>query len=278
MIRISSPSALVTIDPAAGGRVSQLEVWGTQLLVGPPADQPDDRSTMWGSFPMAPWAGRLRHGRFCVDDEWFQVDRDLPPHAIHGTTYAREWTVETATRRRTDRDHAIEMRCDLEWPLGGVAHQRIQVDDRSLICELAVTADRRMPAEVGWHPWFRKPDRLEFSPDAMYERDGSLPTGDLVPPNAGPWDDCFVNTDPISLHYPDIVLTVSSDCDHVVVYDEPTHATCVEPQSGPPDAFNLRPRILEAGERFGRTMTISWRRSSDTGGSSPTIASSPTVE
>jgi aldose 1-epimerase len=278
MIRISSPTAVVTIDPAAGGRIAQLEVWDTPLLVSRPADSPDDRSMGWGSFPMAPWVGRLRNGQFSLDGQTFQLDRDLPPHAIHGTTYSREWMPGSEVDPPSESGGVIELRCDLDWPLGGFAQQRLQLDHRSLVCQLAVTADRRMPAEVGWHPWFVKPDRLEFNPDAMYERVDALPTGNLVPPSAGPWDDCFVNTDPVSLQYPDIVLTVSSDCDHLVVYDEPTHATCVEPQSGPPDAFNLRPRVLEAGERFQRTMTISWRRPSSVAGHAPTVAPSPTVD
>jgi aldose 1-epimerase len=281
MISISSPNAVVTVDPTAGGRIAQLEVWGIPLLVTRPDDSPDDRSMSWGLFPMAPWVGRLRNGQFSLDGETFQLERDLPPHAIHGTTYTREWTTgsdlgrtsepEPSEPEPSEPEGVIELRCDLDWPLGGFAQQRFHIDHRSLVCQLTVTADRRMPAEVGWHPWFVKPDGLVFNPDAMYERIDSLPTGNLVPPTAGPWDDCFVNTDPVSLHYPDIVLTVSSDCDHLVVYDEPTHATCVEPQSGPPDAFNLRPRVLEAGERFQRTMTISWQRPSPAGVPSPTV-------
>jgi aldose 1-epimerase len=93
----------------------------------------------------------------------------------------------------------------------------------------------------------------------MYARDDEgIPSGELVSPPPGPWDDCFVNTEPVELHYAELTVTVTSDCDHWVVYDEPSHATCVEPQSGPPDAFNLRPRLLQPGERLIRTMTIQW--------------------
>ena len=31
---------------------------------------------------------------------------------------------------------------------------------------------------------------------------------------------------------------MTSTCDHVVLYDQPRHAICVEPQTGPPDALN----------------------------------------
>ena len=98
----------------------------------------------------------------------------------------------------------------------------------------------------------------------MYARGGiGLPHATLVPPVAGPWDDCFVNHRPVTLHYaplrPSPTVTVTSDCDHWVVYDQPAHATCVEPQSGPPDALNVAPVLVTPGQPLARTMTIAWR-------------------
>ena len=89
----------------------------------------------------------------------------------------------------------------------------------------------------------------------------AVATGELVAPSTPPWDDCFVNTGPVTLVYDREVapeLTVSSDCDHWVVYDEPATATCVEPQSGPPDSPNIRPRLVIPGEPLLRTMTLTW--------------------
>ena len=119
-----------------------------------------------------------------------------------------------------------------------------------------------MPVTLGWHPWFRKPvaDDLRF--DAMYRQDDAgIPTGELIDPAARPWDDCFVRPlAPLVLQIsPSITVTVASDCDHWVVYDKPEHATCVEPQSGPPDAANLgAATIIQPGEMLQRTMTIAW--------------------
>ena len=79
----------------------------------------------------------------------------------------------------------------------------------------------------------------------MYRRDEfGVPTGALVEPTDGPWDDCFVDTGPVvlALRPRSRRRVTSSDCDHWVVFDEPADATCVEPQSGPPDGFNLAPR------------------------------------
>jgi aldose 1-epimerase len=123
-----------------------------------------------------------------------------------------------------------------------------------------------MPADLGWHPWFVKPERLDLDAAAMYELDDEMiPTGRMVPPGPPPWDNCFVGVRPPVLHYPGLTVTVTSDCDHWVVFDHPAHATCVEPQTGPADALNQRPRILAAGERLARSMTISWLPTTEPG-------------
>lgn len=273
-IELRSGDVVVTIEPGAGGRIGQIAVGPQPLLC-------DDRSAGaigWGSYPMAPWAGRLRDGRFTFAGTTHQLalnhtDEDGTRHAIHGTVFDAQWTVEAVGA------DAITLRCPLDaavlWPFGGTARQTISVDHDRLTCELRVEADGDpFPASIGWHPWFRKPDRLTFEPDGMYERgDIGLPRATLVPPVAGPWDDCFVNHKPVTLHYDArerdardrdarsaaTAVTVTSDCDHWVVYDQPAHATCVEPQSGPPDALNVAPVLVTPGHPLARTMTIAWR-------------------
>jgi aldose 1-epimerase len=42
-----------------------------------------------------------------------------------------------------------------------------------------------------------------------------------------------------------------------VVYDEPGHAVCVEPQSGPPDGPNLEPVMVPANGVLQRWMRLS---------------------
>lgn len=253
---MASPIALraddlsVAVDLTHGGRLASLAAGPLELLV-----TDGDAPMTWGAFPMAPWAGRLRDGRFDVADEHHEVHRNHPPHAIHGTVFESPWTLVDQGPTQ------LELRCSLDrhgWDLGGTARQRVTIGTGWVECELAVTAgDSVMPAEIGWHPWFVKPDRLHLTPDAMYVRgaDG-LPTGEIVEPRPGPWDDCFVNTSPVELHYGSTVVSVTSDCDHLVVFDEPEHATCVEPQSGPPDSFHVRPRLLGPGETLRRTMRI----------------------
>jgi aldose 1-epimerase len=253
VIELVAGTASCTLAPTLGGRVASLRVDGGELLVGGDADTPP---MAWGSYPMAPWAGRVRHGRFTFDGVEHRLPLGMPPHAIHGTTYLAPWDVVGGTAT------TCELTCALDWAFGGVAHQRITLGPSSLRCELSVAAgERPMPAEIGWHPWFVRPVDVGFSPSAMYQRDGEhLATGRLVPTPPGPWDDCFVNTRPVELRYPDLTVTLTSDCVDWVVYDEPEHAVCVEPQSGPPDAFTTRPRRLGPGATLRRWFAIEWRR------------------
>lgn len=116
-----------------------------------------------------------------------------------------------------------------------------------------------MPAAIGWHPWFRKPDRLVFAPARIYPRDAQgIATLPLAPAPPGPWDDCFPYRDPIVLQRGGQRLRLSSDCAHWVVYDGTAHATCVEPQTGPPDAFNLAPAILAPGQTLEAFFLLEW--------------------
>jgi aldose 1-epimerase len=53
-------------------------------------------------------------------------------------------------------------------------------------------------------------------------------------------------------------LVVESTCDDLVVFDEPTHAVCVEPQTGPPDALRLTPVLVEPGWPLVAEATFAW--------------------
>ncbi len=252
MIELEAGTAYLTIDAEAGGRLVQLEVAGTKLLK-------DDRSggdLTWGSYPMAPWAGRVRHGRFTFDGVEHQLPINLLPHAIHGTTFTMPWEVVDA-----GRDYC-ELRCPLTWSFGGTAHQHIALDERGLTCMLSVYAQQQaMPAVVGWHPNFVKPLRTQLDFERMYVRDHEFIAIDqLVEPREHPWDDCFVRpVGPLRMWFPEVTVTVDSDCDHWVVFDMLDDSTAVEPQSGPPDAFTIGGATrLEPGELLQRRMTLAW--------------------
>jgi aldose 1-epimerase len=247
---------LVSVDD--GGRLGSVTVGGHELLVTDRSGGP----MTWGSYPMAPWAGRIRRGRFTFDG----VERRLPitmsPHAIHGVVYDRPW-------RTLDRD-SIAIDLDERWPFRGRVAQRFVVNDDGLSVTMTLEADGPQPVVLGWHPWFRRvladgarPVRLSLDAAAMLLRDDDgIPTGERVAPPPGPWDDVFtgLRSDPV-LEWPGLLrLEMSSSCPWWVVYTMPEHAVCVEPQSGPPDAVSLAPEVVAPGAPMTQVMRWRWER------------------
>jgi aldose 1-epimerase len=90
----------------------------------------------------------------------------------------------------------------------------------------------------------------------------AIPDGELVPIGPHPWDDCFTGLGdrPAVLRWRGAIrVSVETPCRCVVVFDEPEHAICVEPQSDPPDAFNLGPTVVRPSEPLAVTATWSWQ-------------------
>jgi aldose 1-epimerase len=247
----------VALAPDAGGRLAQIRFDGMDWLVGPDDGWP--ATIAWGCYPMVPWAGRLRGGHFDLDGTAHAVPVNFGGHAIHGTGFSRPWQMDVLDADQAEMSLVLPE--DDYWPFGGTATQSVRLEGDQLVLQLAVQAGKQaMPAVLGWHPWFRKPDRLVFEPDAMYPRDADgIATLPRIPPSPGPWDDCFVAGGEIALHRADQVVQLRADTDHWVVYDGAAHATCVEPQTGPPDAFTLAPRVLSPGQRLHLAFELAWQ-------------------
>ncbi len=247
----------VVVRPAQGGRIGQVSVGGRELLVGGHPMGP----IYWGAYPMAPWAGRIRHGRFSFAGATHQLPLAAPPHALHGVVFDRPW--------RVDGPDAISIDLDQRWPFRGRVSQRFAVREDGLDVAMTLEADEPMPVTMGWHPWFRRAlepggegASLSFDAAEMLVRDGEgIPSGERVPPTPGPWDDCFtgLRSDPV-LAWPGLALTLSSTCDWWVVYNQPAYAICVEPQSGPPDAVNTDPEVVTPDAPMTHTMSWRWER------------------
>jgi aldose 1-epimerase len=241
----------------AGGRIASLQIDGYELLKTS-RDVPRD----WGSFPMAPYAGRVRNAEFVFGGEQRRLPATLPPHAIHGTVLDRRWHAVDET--------TIAIDLGPDWPFEGRATQGFELTADRLTCRLEIGADERMPASIGWHPWFIRRIagvgeelELDVEPGAMYVRDAAgITTAELVEPTPGPWDDCFIDLRrPPLLRWPEFLeLTIESDCPAWVIYTEPTDALCVEPQTTRPDALESDAVVVEPGRPLTAEMTWHWRR------------------
>jgi aldose 1-epimerase len=260
---LAAGDARLIVSAHDGGRISSLVVGGDELIVtegyGP---------IRWGCYPMVPFPGRIRDGRFTFRGREVQLPINLPPHAIHGTVFERAWTMAGPDRLSIDLGP--------DWPFPGRVEQTFELRPDGLTVTLTLEADEPMPGAVGWHPWFRRvlagtadrptaasaPVELRFEADRMFVRgDDGLPTGAVSEPGPRPWDDCFigVHTAPRVSWPGRLALEIQSSADHWVVYDEAVEGICVEPQTAPPDFPHIAPRTVEPGAPLRASMDWTWR-------------------
>ena len=258
-MRLAAGPAVLEVDPDDGGRWTSLQVDGLELLSGA-AVEGVPAGVQRGCFVMAPYAGRLGHGRLQHAGRTWQLPLDAPPHAIHGHGFDVPWSV--------DGRGTLSTRLCEPWPFAGTVVQELDLRPDRLDVRVVLRAVDEQPVTLGLHPWFaRRRARggdveLDIAPERMYAQDDeALPTGVLVAPTGGPYDDCFVGTAaPPRLVWPGAMsLTITSSADHWVVFDRLPDVVCVEPQTGPPDAVALgRAQVVPAGGETALEVSFSW--------------------
>jgi len=280
-VRLESAGNHVEIAPDEGGRLASLVVAGEERLVtAPPADQANPE-LRWGCYVMAPWVGRVRNARFGWNGRAVRLAANFGAHAIHGLVTDRAWRVLGTTPAEASLACVPE---DAPWPFTGlqVVHEvALGPDHLALQIRLAAGA-AAMPAAVGWHPWFRRPDAgdivLTVDAAAHLVVDGEqVPTGatalvdgttDLRAPAAlgdRRLDHTYLRPRPPAvLSWPD--LRLSAEFGHTVAavqVNTPPEGVCVEPQTAWPDAVNLHGLdtglvTLQPGEQLIATTTWRW--------------------
>ena len=239
------------VYPEFGARIGSMIVGDQEIfMTGGATDDP----LSWGCYPMVPYAGRVRDATLKFAGEQFPLKNNLPPHSLHGTVFDRPWNVAK------NSPSEIELVIDLgdEWPFAGTVQHHIQLTDSKIEMQLTVNAIDAMPIQVGWHPWFVKPTDTALRFASMLQRDGAgITTKHRVSQPTIPVDDCFVEPEnPLTITIENVQVTLSSDCSHWVMYDIPLHATCIEPQSGPPNGVNDAPLELGPNTSLTRKFTI----------------------
>ncbi|MFR9757189.1 aldose 1-epimerase [Streptomyces sp. TR06-5] len=274
-VTLRAGDAVAVVEPDRGCRLASLSTRGTELL---------ERGAGRGAFVMAPWCGRVDHGRFRNGGDVYQLpvppsgngtdregrgSREQGPHALHGTVRDAAWR----TVRVDERSAAFTVDLTEPWPWEGRVTQLVELaaDGTGITLTLGVeTAGESFPAQAGWHPWFRRtlrdggaPARLDFAPEWQEERgEDHLPTGRRIEPTNGPWDDCFGMPHGVdaTLTWPgELEVAVTSRAEWLVVYDEQPDTVCLEPQTGPPDGLNTLPRFVTPIEPLEVSTTWNWR-------------------
>lgn len=234
-LRAGGDDVAVEVDPDAGARLTSMRFFGHEVLTTASLDGVPESITR-GSYPMVPWAGRIGHGRLERHGRVWDLPTESDGHALHGLGRDLAWA--------QDGPLAFSVEIGEPWPVRGTARLDYALGEDRLHARLRW--DGNGPgASLGFHPWFRRriegvEARLEVEPLDQLERgtDG-LPTGRVVPPSEQPWDDCFTLAKPPRIVWPGLLaLTLYADTDFWVIFTEPDHALCVEPQTAPPDAFS----------------------------------------
>jgi galactose mutarotase-like enzyme len=266
MVVLTSGPARLAVSVEDGGRWTSLQVHGHELL-GEGRIATAYPPVLHGCFVMAPYAGRVRNATVQWRDEEVALPATEPPHALHGTVLDRAWDVLAV-----GAEHA-ELAVELPGPapfLGRVV-QTLSLTTDGLRARVDLQAQHDMPATVGLHPWFRRrlgsgdPAVLDLSIEAQYERVNMLPTGRRIPPTPRPWDDCFLLSAPPVVRWPGALsLELRSSHRHWMVFDELDDVLCVEPQTGPPDAFRLgEADVLAAGESLSFEVQLTWHQENE---------------
>jgi aldose 1-epimerase len=258
-VTLTTARAAIEVDPADGGRLASLRVDGRELLGAstPPPGMPP--AIFSGSFVMAPWAGRLAGGRFSFDGRRYEVPMNVDGAAIHGLAFDRSW-------ERDGDDLVLEL--DARWPFGGTVRQSFDLRDDGLTVTATIANDaRRMPAILGFHPWFAREaggDPLEYrvQPGARYRTDAAgIPTGELDHSGGGrPWDDSFsgILRAPV-LRWGDLEVTIGVTSWNWIVCETMPGGVCIEPLSGPVGGLATGDfAVVEPGRPHTLKLQLTW--------------------
>lgn len=239
MIELRAGRARAEVRAELGARVTSLRTDGHEFLAyGGRTSVADPWSG--GSYPLAPWVGKLRDDHVRSDGSRIRVPRRNDGTVKHGLVRDVPWDVLHADDSTAELVHFVTGSDG--WD--GECRQLIVLEPTRLRTTLTYTASGPVPVSLGFHPWFAReadgtaPATL-FTPgrrivvdaqgqevevtsaareprDAVYRADGSTPRLR------------WRNGRSIEIH---------SDAAIWVVYERDPLGVCVEPWSHTPGEF-----------------------------------------
>ena len=163
IVPLQSGAARARLVPAAGGRVSALQLQAPDgRLVDVLHPYPEDFSdpVRWGKggiYPLLPYSNRIAQARVRVQGEEvrLQPHPDALPHTLHGTAHLQPWSLE-------QHDDAtavllLDAAPSPAWPWRYTGRLEIALTPGALRMRIAIrnAGMRVMPAGIGLHPYFR---------------------------------------------------------------------------------------------------------------------------
>ena len=238
------------------------------------------------TFPLVPFSNRVGYATFTFERETVHLAPNFPPepHAIHGVGWELPWRVAHAGESSAELvlRHAIP---DTPFDFEAVQHVVLASDRLELRLALTNRGERRMPAGIGYHPFFVRTDgatlqtqlRHVWLPDEEKlprERIELPETWDFSRPrpvSTLEMDHCFDGWDgEATICWPETARRVIIEADpvfrHAVIFIPPgADFFCFEPVTNANDAFNLAARgvedvgmvVLAPGETLEGTVNLS---------------------
>jgi aldose 1-epimerase len=284
-IALSKGRLTVGIAPEWGGALTRfdLKVGNTQFDILRRATEPKSgapRALGASSFPMIPYAGRLREGRFEFEGRSIDYPLNALPerHSSHGDGFTRPWGLTTL-----ERHHAVlELLPAAFAPIQYHCTQSIELADDRLDVRFSIRnlESRRIPIGIGLHPYFahRQSAKLRAHLPVQWHWDTELmPTYAAPNARAAEFESGVAAADlqiaaqycgwdgQAQIEWPaervQVKLLTRPALAHVVVW-APTGEDffCFEPINHATDSFNLcqrepsdidmQPTVLEAGDTF----------------------------
>jgi len=235
-------------------------------------------------FPMIPYAGRLREGRFEFDGHSIRYPLNALPerHSSHGDGFSRPWALTALERHRA----VLDILPTSSAPIQYHCTQSIELAEDRLDVKLTIRnlERRRIPMGVGLHPFFahRRNATLQAYLPMQWNWDE-----ELMPTHSGPnvrmteFERGVVGAElPIAVEYCgwngqaqiewpaeriQVRLVTRPLLEHVVIW-APTGEDffCFEPINHATNSFNrcrlrsvdMQPIILSPDESFEQTFTI----------------------
>lgn len=281
MIKLAEGEWTAELRPDLGGAITALRRARRDVLRPTPEDATDPLET--ACFPLTPYANRIAGARFVFDgcEVRLPVSDRFAPHALHGDGWLKPWTVVEAQADRVVL--TLDGGDDAHWPWAYGVRQTVSLSAEGLRVELSMTnaSDTPMPAGLGLHPYFPRPEgaRLTAAATGVWTGEDIVPDQLAVPAEVADWRDQVVDeaagarlidnaydgwTGLAVMADADGETRLAASTDRLHVYAPQGKAfCCLEPVTHRPDVFNQAAPgdggfvVLAPGESLSLWMTVS---------------------
>jgi aldose 1-epimerase len=169
----------LALAPEVGGSIARFDLLkeGAREPIMRPAPDGSRDVLQAASFPLVPFANRIRGGTFECDGRTITLTPNMPGDRspLHGQGWLSVWSVESADERSA---RLAFRHPGGEWPWTYDARQSFTLDEDGLAVELACRnlSAEPMPCGLGLHPYFpcNRDTRLDAVVEAVWTIDADV--------------------------------------------------------------------------------------------------------